>query len=184
MDQTSLKDNLNCIRSHLNNVIEAKRSNQISTNTFKSQVLDGTLLLVDIKASNRVHYEKLQEVKEETQDSKSQLAQAHLQLQNLQYQKSYYLKEIRSCNEFQSSFSDEQIDMIPTEEFLSQGTSCGENIKELDPHTLMLRRLTAEQIQRKKLCQTLEELKSREKVILPSTRDFLSSALTRDMRKP
>lgn len=43
--------------------------------------------------------------------------QAHLLLANFQYERRYYEKEIRDCEDFQHAHTDEQIGLVPLEEF-------------------------------------------------------------------
>ena len=86
-------------------------------------------------------------------------------LQSLQYQKSYFHKEIASCREFASAYTDAQIGLIDEQGFVAAdgGGSSG-----MTPHALMLKRLAHENQERKRLCEGLETLRAKEKVGSPS----------------
>lgn len=155
------------LRANLGDIVALKKSGDQDLIGAKTHSMNGSLLLVDFKQANREAYESVHDLKEETHGIKIELDQAHMQLQNLQYQKSYFLKEIRSCKEFASAFSDKQMDMLPEKDFLQKTPkelTQDADGNPLDAHNLMLKRLACELDERKQLCQTLEELKNRKKV--------------------
>eukprot|EP00959_Pyramimonas_sp_CCMP1952_P081826 1709102-Pyramimonas_sp.AAC.1 len=80
----------------MGDIVALKKSGDQPSGSVQSHSMNGSLLLVDFKQANREAYESVQHLKEETHGIKIQLDQAHLQLQNMQYQKSYFVKEIRS----------------------------------------------------------------------------------------
>mmetsp|Transcript_12843 Transcript_12843/g.21802 ORF Transcript_12843/g.21802 Transcript_12843/m.21802 type:complete len:441 (-) Transcript_12843:975-2297(-) len=156
------------LRANLGDIVALKKSGDQDLIGAKTHSMNGSLLLVEFKQANREAYESVHDLKEETHGIKIELDQAHMQLQNLQYQKSYFLKEIRSCKEFASAFSDKQIDMLPEKEFLQKTPkelTQDADGNPLDAHNLMLKRLACELDERKQLCQTLEELKNRKKAL-------------------
>ncbi|KAG2493497.1 hypothetical protein HYH03_008313 [Edaphochlamys debaryana] len=119
----------------------------------------GLLLLLQLKEESRKLAFKAEEEREETSRFKTRLEQAHLQLQNLLYEKEYYEKEIHECQSFRFKHSDSAIGLVPAEQFLASAspevlTRIGE-----DPHKLMLERLRDELAQRKAMVAKLEELK-------------------------
>jgi len=167
----TMEDVLTKLRATLGDIVALKKGGDQTSGSIQSESMNGALLLVDFKQANREAYEGVQHLKEETHGIKIQLDQAHLQLQNLQYQKSYFAKEIRSCNEFVSAFTDKQIDMLPVEEFMQKAPkefTQDADGKPLDGHNLTLKRLAYELDERKELCQTLEELKTRKKALADS----------------
>jgi hypothetical protein len=119
----------------------------------------GMRALIDLKRVGRDQHLALAEHKEATGEIKGKLARAHLYLQSLQYQKSYYHKEIASCREFVSAFSDAQIGLSDEPAAAVGGRATG-----VTPHAIMLKRLAHENQERKRLCEAQETLRTREKV--------------------
>ncbi|KAK3259476.1 hypothetical protein CYMTET_31528 [Cymbomonas tetramitiformis] len=135
---------------------------------LQSKVMEGAMLMVDFKQLNHELYLGLEELKNKTQTTKKELDHNNLQLQNLLYQKSHYMKEIKSCKEFKSKFTDEEIDKLPLEDFVKLAPPeqrQGANGEDLDEHSLELARLAFELQQRKDLCLKLQELQSRKKAL-------------------
>ena len=120
----------------------------------------GMRALIDLKRVGRDQHLALAEHKEATGEIKGKLARAHLYLQSLQYQKSYFHKEIASCREFASAFSDAQIGLIDE----PAAAAVGGRAAGVTPHASMLKRLAHENQERKRLCEAQETLRSREKV--------------------
>ncbi|GLT46961.1 hypothetical protein SLA2020_206860 [Shorea laevis] len=118
-------------------------------------------------------------VKVETEKVKAQVDLTTLQLHNLMYEKSHYVKAIiKACKDFKSKYLD--IELVPEEEFFGDAT---EEIKEShwsndSFHNLMLKRLNYELFQRKELCKLLEKLEQCKKGLLETIanrKKFLSS---------
>ncbi|KXZ50918.1 hypothetical protein GPECTOR_14g165 [Gonium pectorale] len=119
----------------------------------------GLLILLKIKEESRRLAFTAEDQREETSRFKTRLEQAHLQLQNLLYEKEYYEKEIHECQSFQFKHPDSAIGLVPVEQFLA--TASPEVLARIgdDPHTLMLEQLRDELTQRKAQVAKLEELR-------------------------
>lgn len=83
-------------------------------------------------------------VKMETERAKAPVDFTSLQLHNLMYEKSHYLKAIKACKDFKTKYPD--IELVPEEEFFRDAP---EDIKESilsndSGHNLMLKRLNFE----------------------------------------
>ncbi|EFJ49290.1 hypothetical protein VOLCADRAFT_120782 [Volvox carteri f. nagariensis] len=119
----------------------------------------GLLLLLQLKEESRKLAFRAEDQREETCKFKNRLEQAHLQLQNLLYEKEYYEKEIHECQNFRFKHPDSAIGLVSTEQFLQSASldvlaQIGD-----DAHKLMLERLHDELNQRKAMVSQLEELR-------------------------
>lgn len=86
-------------------------------------------------------------VKSETERAKQPVDFTTLQLHNLMYEKSHYIKAIKACKDFKTKYPD--IELVPKQEFFQNAP---EDIKSpilsKDPaHDLMLKRLDFELFQ-------------------------------------
>ena len=134
---------------------------------FSEVATDASLLFLNLKASNRDVLEGVEAVREQTASAKKELDEKRLQLQNVLYEKSHIQKEIKTCQDFRSKYTDPQIGLCGVEEFKKQApgevaTTGGGGGGQVDEHTLMLKRLSHELAERKKLCEQEKELKVRE----------------------
>jgi len=101
----------------------------------------GLQAVLELKGSNREVYESLEAARQGTAAAKAALESTNLQLQNLEYERSHYSKEIKTCRDFRSSVDDEALDLLPEASFLQlQGGAASVG----DAHALMLSRLTFE----------------------------------------
>jgi THO complex subunit 5 len=90
----------------------------VSTADVRAAAAHGSLAVLDLKARNREVYEGLELRRQGTADAKHALEKTNLQLQNLQYEKSHYAKEIQMCRDFRSAFADSDVGLVAEEEFL------------------------------------------------------------------
>ncbi|GIL44794.1 hypothetical protein Vafri_2281 [Volvox africanus] len=120
---------------------------------------EGLLLLLQLKEESRKLAFRAEDQRDETSKFKTRLEQAHLQLQNLLYEKEYYEKEIHECQNFRFKHSDGAIGLVPTEQFL--GSASPEVLARIgdDSHMLMLERLYDELNQRKAMVSKLNDLR-------------------------
>ncbi|GIL76124.1 hypothetical protein Vretifemale_5834 [Volvox reticuliferus] len=120
---------------------------------------EGLLLLLQLKEESRKLAFRAEDQRDETSKFKIRLEQAHLQLQNLLYEKEYYDKEINECQNFRFKHSDGAIGLVPTEQF--QGSASPEVLARIgnDSHKLMLERLYDELNQRKAMVSELNDLR-------------------------
>jgi hypothetical protein len=89
-----------------------------SVDDVRGAAARGSLAVLELKARNREVYEALELRRQGTADAKHALEKTNLQLQNLQYEKSHYAKEIKTCRDFRSAFSDSDVGLVAEEEFL------------------------------------------------------------------
>lgn len=92
-------------------------------------------------------------MKGETERAKAPVDFTTLQLHNLMYEKSHYVKAIKACKDFRSKYPD--IELVPEEEFFRDAP---EEIKSSvmskdSSHNLMLKRLNFELFQVTSLIQ-------------------------------
>ena len=83
-------------------------------------------------------------IKQETEAAKLPVDYTTLQLNNLLYQKNYYIKAINACKDFKSRYPD--IELVPEEDFFRDVPL--DSMKDPDPredaHKTMLKRLNYE----------------------------------------
>ncbi|KAH7523632.1 hypothetical protein FEM48_Zijuj06G0032600 [Ziziphus jujuba var. spinosa] len=133
---------------------------------------------VTLRQANRSILLEEDRVKAETERAKAPVDFTTLQLHNLMYEKSHYLKAIKACKDFKSKYPD--IELVPEEEFFRDAP---EEIKTSvlsndNAHNLMLKRLDFELFQRKELCKLREKLEGQKKSLLETIanrKKFLSS---------
>lgn len=136
------------------------------------------LNFVSLRQANRMILIEEDRVKAETERAKAPVDSTTLQLHNLMYEKSHYLKAIKACKDFKSKYPD--IELVSEGEFLSKAP---EEFKETamsndTAHNLMLKRLNYELFQRKEFCKFREKLELQKKNLLETIanrKKFLSS---------
>lgn len=86
-------------------------------------------------------------VKMETEHAKAPVDFTTLQLHNLMYEKSHYLKAIKACKDFKTKYPD--IELVPEEEFFCDAPEDikGSTLSNDSAHNLMLKRLNFELFQ-------------------------------------
>ncbi|XP_018433960.1 THO complex subunit 5A [Raphanus sativus] len=130
------------------------------------------LNFINLRQANRAILIEEERVKTETE---SPIDLTALQLHNLMYEKSHYLKATTSSREFKSKYPN--IDLISEQDFF---TDAPQPIKSqsLSNHDLMLKRLNFELHQRKEVCKLRAELEQRKKSLLEANAErskFLST---------
>ncbi|XP_050125742.1 THO complex subunit 5B-like isoform X2 [Malus sylvestris] len=136
------------------------------------------LNFVTLRQANRSILLEEDRVKAETESAKAPVDLTTLQLHNLMYEKSHYVKAIKACKDFKSKYPD--IELVPEEEFFRDAPA---DIKEPTlsndaGHDIMLKRLNFELHQRKELCKHHEKLEIHKKGLLEmiaNRKKFLSS---------
>lgn len=124
---------------------------------------EGWQAILDLKARNRELYLSLEARRVQTAEAKAALEKTHLQLQNLLYEKAHYTQEIKSCREFKSAYSEEEVGLSSEVEFAAASPALASTS---DGHARMLSRLSCELAERKRLAEDLLELKRRRKALL------------------
>jgi THO complex subunit 5 len=128
----------------------------------------GAVKILKLKAIHRAMCNSTEALREATGDAKTQLDQSSLQLQSLLYEKHHYEKEIQSCTSFRSAYSEQQLELLPVEEYKSRASASAMAVdddkdfqEDLDPHQLMLNRLHHELEFREETVKELEGLKAK-----------------------
>ncbi|OMO78927.1 THO complex, subunit 5 [Corchorus capsularis] len=145
---------------------------------LREYVTEMFLHFVTLRQANRTILLEEDKVKAETERAKAPVDFTTLQLHNLMYEKSHYLKAIKACKDFKSKYPD--IELVPEEEFFRDAPEDikDSHLSEDTSHNLMLKRLNYELFQRKELCKHLEKLEQRKKSLLETIanrKKFLSS---------
>lgn len=145
---------------------------------LREMVTQMFLNFVTLRQANRSILLEEDRVKAETESAKAPVDLTTLQLHNLMYEKSHYVKAIKACKDFKSKYPD--IELVPEEDFFRDAPA---NIKEPTlsndaAQDLMLKRLNFELFQRKELCKLNEKLEIHKKglqEIIANRKKFLSS---------
>ncbi|KAJ0262558.1 THO complex subunit 5B [Hirschfeldia incana] len=136
------------------------------------------LNFVNLRQANRAILTEEDKVKAETERAKGPVDFTTLQLHNLMYEKSHYVKAIKACRDFKSKYPD--IDLVSEEAFFRDAP---ESVKDQSVPTdtsrvLMPKRLNFELHQRKELCKHRARLEQKKKSLLETIAErkkFLSS---------
>lgn len=133
---------------------------------------------VSLRQANRSILLEEDRVKGETERAKAPVDFTTLQLHNLMYEKSHYVKAIKACKDFRSKYPD--IELVPEEEFFRDAPLEIKNtvLSNDNLHNLMLKRFNFELFQRKELCKLREKLEQKKKALqetIANRKKFLSS---------
>ncbi|KAE8715489.1 THO complex subunit 5B [Hibiscus syriacus] len=172
-----LKETKASVEEVVAKILSAKKENKPKSE-LREQVTQMLLNFVNLRQVNRNILLEEDKVKSETERAKAPVDFTTLQHHNLMYEKSHYLKAIKTCKDFKSKYPD--IELVPEEEFFRDAPEDikGSNLSEDSSHNLMLKRLNYELFQRKELCKLLEKLEQRKKNLLETIanrKKFLSS---------
>lgn len=149
-----------------------------SKSELRELVTQMFLNFVTLRQANRTILLEEDSVKAETERAKAPVDFTTLQLHNLMYEKSHYVKAIKACKDFKSKYP--AIELVPEEEFLSNAPEeiKGTQMSNDSAHNLMLKRLNFELFQRKELCKLHEKLEQQKKSLsetIANRKKFLSS---------
>ncbi|XP_024013260.1 THO complex subunit 5B isoform X2 [Eutrema salsugineum] len=124
------------------------------------------LNFVNLRQANRAILTEEDKVKAETERAKAPVDFTTLQLHNLMYEKSHYVKAIKACRDFKSKYPD--IDLVPEQDFLRDApeTIKDRSLSTDSSHVLMPKRLSFELHQRKELCKHRARLEQQKKSLL------------------
>ncbi|KAK8642532.1 hypothetical protein V6N13_011873 [Hibiscus sabdariffa] len=173
----TLKETKASVEEVVAKILSVKKDNKPKSE-LREQVTQMFLHFVNLRQVNRNILLEEDKVKAETERAKAPVDFTTLQLHNLMYEKSHYLKAIKTCKDFKSKYPD--IELVPEEEFFRDAPEDikGSNLSDDSSHNLMLKRLNYELFQRKELCKLLEKLEQRKKSLLEAIanrKKFLSS---------
>lgn len=151
------------LRADLDEALQLKKK-EGSAALARIKLSEGAFALLEIKSVNRHAWELVNESKVRCLAANAAIDTADLKLQNLQYQKNHFLREIRHCRLFRSE--ERQIELIPVTEFL---TSAPAELKavtqEEDAHKFHLNRLELEKLQRQELCLKRDALHAQQQAL-------------------
>ncbi|KAK8580990.1 hypothetical protein V6N13_144044 [Hibiscus sabdariffa] len=172
-----LKETKASVEEVVAKILSVKKENKPKSE-LREQVTQMFLHFVNLRQVNRSILLEEDKVKAETERAKAPVDFTTLQLHNLMYEKSHYLKAIKTCKDFKSKYPD--IELVSEEEFFRDAPEDikGSNLSEDSSHNLTLKRLNYELFQRKELCKLLEKLEQRKKSLLETIanrKKFLSS---------
>ncbi|KAF8107749.1 hypothetical protein N665_0117s0021 [Sinapis alba] len=136
------------------------------------------LNFVNLRQANRAILTEEDKVKAETERAKGPVDFTTLQLHNLMYEKSHYVKAIKACRDFKSKYPD--IDLVSQEAFFRDAPEAikDQSVATDSSRVLMPKRLNFELHQRKELCKHRARLEQKKKSLLETIAErkkFLSS---------
>ncbi|XVE55890.1 hypothetical protein DITRI_Ditri03aG0193500 [Diplodiscus trichospermus] len=172
-----LKESKASVEDIVAKILSIKKENK-PRSELREHVTLMFLHFVTLRQVNRSILLEEDKVKAETERAKTPVDFTTLQLHNLLYEKSHYLKAIKTCKDFKSKYP--EIELVPEEEFHRDAPEDIKvsNLSDDSSHNLMLKRLNYELFQRKELCKLLEKLELRKKSLLETIanrKKFLSS---------
>ncbi|KAK7283290.1 hypothetical protein RIF29_12711 [Crotalaria pallida] len=172
-----LQNSKSSIENIVSEMLSIKREGKPKSN-LPELVTQMFLHFITLRQANRSILIEEDRVKMETEHAKAPVDFTTLQLHNLMYEKSHYVKAIKACKDFKSKYPD--IDLVPEDQFFRDAP---QDIKDSvlsndGAHNLMLKRLNFELYQRKELCKLHEKLEQQKKSLLEtiaSRKKFLTS---------
>lgn len=118
---------------------------------------EGSFAMLECKTVNRQVWEIVGEIKARSQAANQAIDNSDLKLQNLQYEKNHFLREIRHCRSFSSN--EQHIELISVDQFLVVAPASMLSVtREKDAHQFHLNRLMLEEQQRRELCDKRDKL--------------------------
>ncbi|CAE5959496.1 unnamed protein product [Arabidopsis arenosa] len=136
------------------------------------------LNFINLRQANRAILIEEEKLKTETELAKSPVDFTTLELHNLMYEKSHYLKATKASRDFKSMYPN--IDLISEQDFFSDAPEAikSQTLSNDSSHDLMLKRLNFELHQRKELCKLRVRLEQQKKCLIETNAErnkFLSS---------
>lgn len=172
-----LKESKNSVEEIVAKMLSLKKDDKAKPE-LRELVTQMLLHFVSLRQANRKILIEEDRVKAETERAKAPVDSTSLQLHNLMYEKSHYLKAIKACKDFKSKYPD--IQLVTEAEFFTQAPEefKGTAVSNDTAHNLMLKRLNYELFQRKELCKLREMLEHKKKSLsetIANRKKFLSS---------
>jgi len=165
------------VRDVVDEALEVKRAREMATENGDGASMrhTGSLALLQLKEANRRMWELVANFKDRTSRAHADVDASDLKLQNLQYEKNHFLREIRQCRDFKSA--DRDIELVGEEDFAIHAPAELRAIaREDDAHQFYLNRLEFELQQRKALCDSKQQrLNKREQLKLQLERHRASA---------
>lgn len=138
-----------------------KRQSANDVDTFETSCAMGAVKILELKEAHFGMCQATEELRESTTDAMNRLDESSLQLENLLYEKGHYEREIQACKSYKSAYTDEELELLSSEEYAERttDTEVKSRILSEDPHTAMLARLEEELKYREEVLKDLETLK-------------------------
>ncbi|CAN7027420.1 unnamed protein product [Brassica rapa subsp. trilocularis] len=170
-----LRESKTSVEEIVGRMLSIKREEGNNKSEIRELLTQMFLNFVNLRQANRAILTEEDKVKAETERAKGPVDFTTLQLHNLMYEKSHYVKAIKACRDFKSKYPD--IDLVSEEAFFRDAP---ESIKDqsVATDTLMPKRLSFELHQRKELCKHRARLEQKKKSLLETIAErkkFLSS---------
>ncbi|KAJ1554597.1 hypothetical protein HK096_002813, partial [Nowakowskiella sp. JEL0078] len=155
MENNTLEFKYQCdeLRETAINLLNKSLNSDSVEDSFALLFSKASALFLSLKELDRSSHHYTKNIKLSTAEGKQSLDKAQLALQNLLYESLHIKREIEKCDEFESIYQD--IELIDTEEFLNDHPE-ESRFATSDIHSLMLKRLQYESLERTRL--TNEEL--------------------------
>ena len=158
----------------LDKALESKKEVPMGGAQARVLLADGSLVLLELKEVNRTVWEQTAALKARSAAANQEVDVADLKLQNLQYEKNYFLREIRLARDLPP---EKPIDLLSREAFEAAAPPELKGRREQDdPHAYHLARLELELQQRSDLCErrdVLQQEKAALEASLAGRRAFL-----------
>ncbi|KAI9201054.1 hypothetical protein LWI28_017399 [Acer negundo] len=172
-----LRESKSSIEEIVAEMLAIKKENK-SKSQLREFVAQMFINFVTLRQANRTILVEEDRVKAETELAKAPVDSRTLQLHNLMYEKSHYVKAIKACKDFKSKYPD--IELVPEKEFSRDAPQKikASKLSNDSSHNLMLKRLNYEFHQRKELCKLHEKLEQHKKSLqetIANRKKFLSS---------
>lgn len=172
-----LQNSKSSIESIISDILSIKKEAK-PKQLLRDLVTQMFLHFITLRQANRSILIEEDRVKMQTERAKAPVDFTTLQLHNLVYEKSHYLKAIKACKDFKSKYPD--IELVPEEEFFRDAPKdIKDSVLSKDSaHNLMLKRLNFELYQRKELCKHHAKLELQKKILLETIanrKKFLTS---------
>ncbi|KAL5844856.1 hypothetical protein ACOSQ3_010920 [Xanthoceras sorbifolium] len=172
-----LRESKSSIEEIVAEMLAIKKENKPKSQ-LRELVTQMIIHFVTLRQANRTILVEEDSVKAETERAKAPVDSRTLQLHNLMYEKSHYVKAIKACKDFKSKYPD--IELVPEEEFFRDAPEKikASKLSNDSSHDLMLKRLNYELHQRKELCKLHEKLEQHKKSLqetIANRKKFLSS---------
>ena len=158
------------LRAGLKASLEHKRAT--SGAQARIALSDSSLAVLELREVNRTIQDSVATLKGRAATANQEVDKKDLKLQALQYEKNYFLREIRHARDYPP---DRPIDMLSKEAFV-KAAPAGVAAEADDPHAFHLARLQLELDQRKSLCEQRDKLLASRKALeesIASRRAFL-----------
>eukprot|EP00201_Polytomella_parva_P021278 CAMPEP_0175044772 /NCGR_PEP_ID=MMETSP0052_2-20121109/4016_1 /TAXON_ID=51329 ORGANISM="Polytomella parva, Strain SAG 63-3" /NCGR_SAMPLE_ID=MMETSP0052_2 /ASSEMBLY_ACC=CAM_ASM_000194 /LENGTH=249 /DNA_ID=CAMNT_0016308155 /DNA_START=187 /DNA_END=933 /DNA_ORIENTATION=- len=127
-----------------------------------SNLINEALLSI-LKLKDDCHQKafEAERLREETAKQRVEAEKTHLELQNKEYEKIYYEKEIQFSRCYKSKYTESQVDLVPESVFFETAPEDAIKVARMSSRDLMKERLKFELQSRRVLLQKLEDVKKR-----------------------